>query len=438
MISMGNVLRFLNSISYGKNGFVLLLLLYETLYAFPFKPRNFGKIKWYIALPFVYAAFICYGFFIPFIKFPIWQLTVIFNCILIFAVSVLASHLCFKRPFKRTIFDCSAAYISQNLTLNIQELICKLVRVSGWARLAIYFFVAAIAAVILFFAFVYKNRNNSIIVNTLQTMIVVIIASVASNVIFTLFNVMQGLTSLSQILLKCVSIIVCLLSLLYQFSVFRNAGLINKQYVTEQLLVAEQKQHKISEENIELINIKCHDLKKQIKILRQKGVDGDADEMLDEVEKAVAEYGERIETGNNSLDLVLSEKKIACDKNNVRLEVIADGASLLFMSPTDTYSFFMNALDNALESVVKVGEEYRTISLYVKKRGNIVSVRISNHLTERVTFRDELPQTTKADKDYHGFGVRSMRYVVEKYGGNMVFEVTDDTFTVNAIFPAKS
>lgn len=160
--------------------------------------------------------------------------------------------------------------------------------------------------------------------------------------------------------------------------------------------------------------------------------------MLDEVEKAVAEYGERIETGNNSLDLVLSEKKIACDKNNVRLEVIADGASLLFMSPTDTYSFFMNALDNALESVVKVGEEYRTISLYVKKRGNIVSVRISNHLTERVTFRDELPQTTKADKDYHGFGVRSMRYVVEKYGGNMVFEVTDDTFTVNAIFPAKS
>ena len=65
-------------------------------------------------------------------------------------------------------------------------------------------------------------------------------------------------------------------------------------------------------------------------------------------------------------------------------------------------------------------------------------MRISNHLTERVTFCDELPQTTKADKDYHGFGVRSMRYVVEKYGGNMVFEVTDDTFTVNAIFPVKS
>ena len=44
------------------------------------------------------------------------------------------------------------------------------------------------------------------------------------------------------------------------------------------------------------------------------------------------------------------------------------------------------------------------------------------------------PVTHKADKSNHGFGVRSMRQTVEKYGGQLTYEVKDDLYVVKALF----
>lgn len=426
---MDKIISFCSQYAFGRNGFVILLFIYELLFSFPLKPRK--KIKYFI--PLIYAAYLLFGLKMPFIPISSGVVKVIFNCFLIFVVSILVQWLCSDKSLKRTVFDCSAAYISQNLTLNVQEIIATLFKCKGLSRLITYFVVFAIVGGIIYYFLVYKNKDNEIMVNVWQIIVVVVTAVAASNVIFSYFNVMH-IDVNSRLLLKFVSIICCLLALLYQFSIFHNAELINKQRIFEQLLIAEERQRQVSQDTVELINIKCHDLKKQIAILKKSEGDKDVDEMLKEVEKAVAEYGSTIETGNANLDLVLAEKRVACDKNNVRLEVIADGSALDFMLAPDIYSLFVNALDNALESVVKSPEEKRTISLYVKKIGAMVSVRISNYCSEKAVFHGGIPETTKKDGRYHGYGVKSMHRVVEKYGGNMVFEVTEDTFTVNIVF----
>ena len=43
--------------------------------------------------------------------------------------------------------------------------------------------------------------------------------------------------------------------------------------------------------------------------------------------------------------------------------------------------------------------------------------------------------TSKADAENHGFGVRSMRLTVERYGGTLATLVQGDTFHVNAMIP---
>lgn len=64
-------------------------------------------------------------------------------------------------------------------------------------------------------------------------------------------------------------------------------------------------------------------------------------------------------TGNETLDIVLTDKLLYCEKNNVTITCIADGKSLSFMSEEDIYSLFGNALDNAVLAVEQLPEPYQ-------------------------------------------------------------------------------
>lgn len=45
-----------------------------------------------------------------------------------------------------------------------------------------------------------------------------------------------------------------------------------------------------------------------------------------------------------------------------------------------------------------------------------------------------LPLTTKEDKNFHGFGVRSIWYIVEKYKGDLLMRTSQERFLVDILF----
>lgn len=61
-----------------------------------------------------------------------------------------------------------------------------------------------------------------------------------------------------------------------------------------------------------------------------------------------------------------------------------DGKKLNFMSELDLYTFFGNALDNAIESVSKLSEDKRAISLTMTKKGNFISLVIQNYTDNKI------------------------------------------------------
>ncbi len=48
---------------------------------------------------------------------------------------------------------------------------------------------------------------------------------------------------------------------------------------------------------------------------------------------------------------------------------------------------------------------------------------------------DTLPQTTKRDKRYHGYGLKSMQATVEKYGGSFSINGADGWFDLDILIP---
>ena len=91
----------------------------------------------------------------------------------------------------------------------------------------------------------------------------------------------------------------------------------NELEAVESLWRQDRKNYELSKENIELINIKCHDLKHQIRKLRTgENIDG---KYLKELEDAVGIYDNSVKTGSEALDLILTENSIYMTKHSIRV-----------------------------------------------------------------------------------------------------------------------
>jgi len=157
----------------------------------------------------------------------------------------------------------------------------------------------------------------------------------------------------------------CVLVLVVQYSIFRISTLSREKEIVKQLLYERQKQYKLSKENIDIINQKCHDLKHQIQALKEAKTE-ELEQYLVEVEDSIMIYDTVVKTENEVLNTILSEKSLYCEKHQIRLSCIVDSSQLDFMSTLDIYVLLGNAIDNAIECVSKhKDKEKRVISLTI-------------------------------------------------------------------------
>lgn len=78
--------------------------------------------------------------------------------------------------------------------------------------------------------------------------------------------------------------------------------------------------------------------------------------------------------------------------------------------------------------------ENRTIVLKVNKNGKLVSICLENFCSRELQFEDGLPVSTKQNNGYHGFGMKSIRYVVQKYKGEMLVYKKERRFVLEILF----
>ena len=178
-------------------------------------------------------------------------------------------------------------------------------------------------------------------------------------------------------------------------------------------------------------------MRHQIRALSSGNVN---EEYIKELANTIAIYDSKIRTGNNVLDIILTDKSMRCNANKIDFTCIADGGKLTFMSESDINSLFGNAIENAMEYEASIeDEERRFISLIVKSEANLLFIRIENYWCgEEMDWSNGLPVSTKgASGVLHGFGMLSMRRVVEKYGGEMQVKAKDELFQVLITIPLK-
>jgi len=197
-------------------------------------------------------------------------------------------------------------------------------------------------------------------------------------------------------------------------------------------------QYQIQEENMALVNRKYHDLKHQILALKA-GTSEENQEYLDQMLDEIRHYETSYQTGNKVLDTILTSEAMKCQARGIELTCVADGSILSFMNPMDVSSLFGNALDNAIEGAEKIPEKNeRLIHLTVDKQKSFVRIFVENRFIGNIRFRHNLPLTSKADTKFHGFGVKSMKSIAEKYGGSIVAVAEDGWFKLSILVPTEN
>jgi len=243
----------------------------------------------------------------------------------------------------------------------------------------------------------------------------------------------QNSDTVALISIRIYALIACFFILAVQYNIFHARKLSDEKSLLEQTLKFQNEKFASSKETMELINIKCHDLKHEIESIKDTCSTTEQIKRLNDLRKTVDIYDSAIKTGNPVLDMVLSEKTLVCKKNKIRIVPIIDGSLLSFMDNSDIYSLFENALDNAIKAVKVEKEKCRSIFIKVIQKGDIVSIKVENYCSKNIEFENGLPKS-KEDNRYHGFGTKSIEYIVKKYDGNVSFKLENHVFSLVACF----
>ena len=206
--------------------------------------------------------------------------------------------------------------------------------------------------------------------------------------------------------------------------------------VIQNVLETQYAQYRQSKESIDLVNQKYHDLKHQIALLRAETDPETRNRWLDEIERDIAVYEAQNNTGNVALDTVLTSQSLRCHREGISFTCVVDGTLLSFMTSMDICTIFGNALDNAVEAVLQVDDpEKRLIHLSVSAQRSFLLIRVENYFEGDLRMENGLPKSSKGDDRFHGFGVKSIRYSAQRYGGTVSISTENHWFDLKILIP---
>ena len=430
--------------------FVAEILVAEFLFMFRLKKRKGYPLR----LAAVTVVALTAAFFIP-----LADNAVLFSAefLLLFFITAVCMKFCYAEPSVNIVFCVVAAYTLQHFSFEAANCVISLITQASSPLFGIYgvtpadlaqlgaetVFVAAVYIMCYFtcytgayFLFCRKIKKDEELKIKNGWLLFLIAAGLLVNILFNsmLVSLGENYSLTVSVILSAYNIICCFFLTFAQFSLVRTNRLESNLAFINYMLDKEKEQYELLSRNIDLVNLKCHDIKHQIRKAGEgKGLSDDA---IRELENTVSIYDSIAKTGNEAIDAVITEKNTVCAGEGIALDYAIDGKALSFMQPGELYSLFGNLIDNAVEAVMKSEDPHRrVITVKVFSRRGFAMINVSNYYEGNIAFDSSGMPVTSRDRRYHGYGIKSVRYIAEKYGGNVAVKADGDVFRLSVLIP---
>lgn len=216
----------------------------------------------------------------------------------------------------------------------------------------------------------------------------------------------------------------CLTLLYLQTELFKKSSMQKEMQALNLLYDRQRQQYRVARQNVQIINRKCHELKVQIADLRRLHPDAGMEKSLEEAEQAAKLYNADIHTGNEVLDVALTEKSLLCESHGIRLNCVADGSCLAFLEPGDLYALFANALDPAIEAASRQeAPEQAMIDLLLYARQGFAVLNLVG------------PAEPGAGAPNARYEFKVVRRIAQKYNGTATAETREGFDALKVLIP---
>lgn len=370
-----------------------------------------------------------------------WLLGILVNLLWMFLILYWSE----KTSLAVKLYHVSKAFILAEFWASLSwQLYCYLLlqlRLPQWSEL-VFMLSCYIGLFILFFKLEKKPKYQYALLNikrgeVISALVTASMVFMISNLGFALTNTFFNLGDSVTIFMMRTFIDLCGILLIklqenqrYESFLKGDLAAINNMFQSQ------YEQYQAYRESSQLVNQRFHDLKHQLDILALENDATKRKAYLSQLRQDITQYRSAVKTGNPIVDVILTRKNTYCIQNKITFTCIADGALLNTMETMDLCSLLGNALDNAIESSLKlVDSEKRLINLRIAQKANFVLFSLENYIETTPTFEDDLPQTTKIDQQQHGYGLKSIDYIANKYNGSLTVSVKDNWFSLKVLLP---
>lgn len=347
---------------------------------------------------------------------------------------------CFNCRLDHIFFSVTCAYCVQHIASKLTYLFVNILFRKGFIPFQFYVAVVLVGLLLIhillcipvYFYFTKTMlRRENLCFDSAKTIVSSVLFLFIA--VFISYYMERGLDFRSQTYLSSycgLNLFCSLFALLILMINFMNCGtkkLEQEKEKLEQLLKKDELQYEQARINMERINIRYHDLKYR---RNQTEIE------LSQEEEAIVCH--KYYTGNKAVDIALTEKAELCTQTGIQFICSADGACLDRLKPYHIYSLLGNAIDNAIESLKKLSDadrDKKVLRFEIYKHGEMSVIRVENYVSAKVALKNGLPQTSKEDKENHGFGVKSIKNIAEEYDGNIYINSDNNLFTLFVAFP---
>lgn len=279
-----------------------------------------------------------------------------------------------------------------------------------------------------------------------QEWMLILIVFILSFVIIMTIHIVQLNCSLSALydnLLQAAILGIILINIACYYMVVRLSKA-NSIKIEHEILLAESNYRKHYAENAknqyEEIRRIRHDMKQSYNVISQFVADEHYDklkEYLLQMNNLINSISSAITTNNDVVNAILNTKLSTAKSNGIKTlcNTIKD-MHIKQIEEIDLCHLIGNLLDNAIEAAVKCTNDHtKYIEISITEHKNIFMIKVKNSYVQG-TLNPKF-KTSKLNKINHGFGIKTIKKIANKYNGFADFYTEDDLFCCNVMIPIK-
>ena len=357
-------------------------------------------------------------------------------CFFVFEIIFLRGTVCRKFFISILTNICliSTAMLSGNILSVIFNNHSQLFSEQTLERLAYMIFGIAFAAYIftILSRFTYGNRFSLNIKEWALILSVLLISSLIIAAIHT--NILNGNINNEQLYLLMLSELGLILINIICLYITANLSETHKR---EEKLLVEKKQNEYTQKYAQTVKEQYeqtrrlrHDMKQYCTVLDGLIADKKYDEartLISENYKNISRSEVVVDVGNDFVNSILNAKLTLA--KSLGIEVICSvEKELSGIESADLCNLLGNMLDNSIEAAQKCEPPKRSIELNISAAGNRLNITVRNSVFCSVLKENPNLLTSKPNKSDHGFGIKTIKSIVEKYGGTTDFYEENMTF----------